>query len=378
MGRRAKPRLKQGWYVTDAGGGTTKLARATEGIVVAEKRLAEFLDTLTPKPGRAPARPEPGKIASESHTAGSVSLRQAYDLFMHHARTYYRLPSGRESAEVTAGFPLSFRELLDLAGELPAALVDKRLLKQARQLMIDAGLSRGVINQRVGRIQRAFRWLAEEEHIPDTVAASLSLVRPLPAHRSPAPETEDVKPVDAATVAATLPHLGEPWASMVRLQWCTGMRPGEVSGLKVSMLAPAGRMALSADFGDAHKMAYKGRSRRVLVGPAGVMVLAPWLFAALTHGRDAVFVARKQRGKGAGAASVRRDSYDGAVAAAAGRAGVPHWHPNQIRHAYLTRVRSRFGLEAAQVAGGHAQADVTQIYAEADLKLAAKVAREMG
>jgi len=54
------------------------------------------------------------------------------------------------------------------------------------------------------------------------------------------------------------------------------------------------------------------------------------------------------------------------------------WHPNQLRHAHATKVRERFGLEAAQVALGHEQADVTQIYAERNVALAAKVAAEIG
>jgi hypothetical protein len=54
------------------------------------------------------------------------------------------------------------------------------------------------------------------------------------------------------------------------------------------------------------------------------------------------------------------------------------WHPNQLRHAHATEVRKRFGLEAAQVALGHAQANVTQVYAERDSALAAKVAAAIG
>jgi integrase len=57
---------------------------------------------------------------------------------------------------------------------------------------------------------------------------------------------------------------------------------------------------------------------------------------------------------------------------------VPHWHPNQLRHTFATAARRQFGLEAAQVALGHAQADVTQVYAERDLTLALKVAAEVG
>ena len=51
---------------------------------------------------------------------------------------------------------------------------------------------------------------------------------------------------------------------------------------------------------------------------------------------------------------------------AAERAGVPHWHPNQLRHTFATEVRRTHGLEAAQAALGHSKADVTQVYAERD------------
>jgi hypothetical protein len=57
---------------------------------------------------------------------------------------------------------------------------------------------------------------------------------------------------------------------------------------------------------------------------------------------------------------------------------LPHWHPNQLRHSVGTRVRREFGLEAAQVTLGHARADVTQVYAERDSRLAQEVARKIG
>jgi integrase len=72
-------------------------------------------------------------------------------------------------------------------------------------------------------------------------------------------------------------------------------------------------------------------------------------------------------------------TYRAAVQLAAREGGsVEHWHPNQLRHLHGTEVRRRFGLEAAQVALGHSRADVTQVYAERDLALAERVAREVG
>jgi integrase len=61
-----------------------------------------------------------------------------------------------------------------------------------------------------------------------------------------------------------------------------------------------------------------------------------------------------------------------------GQPQVPHRFPLQIRHSRGTEVRREYGLDAAQVALGHARAVVTEVYAENNLRLAIKIAREMG
>ncbi len=61
-----------------------------------------------------------------------------------------------------------------------------------------------------------------------------------------------------------------------------------------------------------------------------------------------------------------------------GRPELETWSPNQLRHAYATRIRREFGLEAAQVVLGHATADVTQIYAEKDFQHALRIADSVG
>ena len=73
-----------------------------------------------------------------------------------------------------------------------------------------------------------------------------------------------------------------------------------------------------------------------------------------------------------------RRSRTSTTRAPASRRLVRHWHPNCIRHSFATEVRRQFGLEHAQVALGHSRADVTQIYAEADLNLARQVAVALG
>ena len=57
---------------------------------------------------------------------------------------------------------------------------------------------------------------------------------------------------------------------------------------------------------------------------------------------------------------------------------LPRWTPNRLRHSAATEIRRQFGLEAAQVVLGHSQANVTQIYAERDMNLAAEIMRKIG
>jgi integrase len=87
---------------------------------------------------------------------------------------------------------------------------------------------------------------------------------------------------------------------------------------------------------------------------------------------------RKKRPKAPPRDRYDRHSYAQALRRACEKAGVPPFAPNTLRHARATEIRARYGLEAAQTALGHARADVTQVYAERDLGLAARIAREIG
>ncbi len=54
------------------------------------------------------------------------------------------------------------------------------------------------------------------------------------------------------------------------------------------------------------------------------------------------------------------------------------WSPNRLRHSRGTEVRRKYGLEGSQVTLGHKSADVTQVYAERDIELGKRIAREIG
>ena len=73
------------------------------------------------------------------------------------------------------------------------------------------------------------------------------------------------------------------------------------------------------------------------------------------------------------------NTYRRAIRYACDRAGVPAWHPHQLRHNYATDVRKRYGLEAAQILLGHSSATLTDaVYAERDEAKAARIALQIG
>ncbi len=79
----------------------------------------------------------------------------------------------------------------------------------------------------------------------------------------------------------------------------------------------------------------------------------------------------------------KRDHYDAAsyrrcIRRACELAGVPKWHPHQLRHNAATRLRRQFGIEAARVVLGHRSAAVTEIYAEVDRAKAAEIMARIG
>jgi integrase len=73
-----------------------------------------------------------------------------------------------------------------------------------------------------------------------------------------------------------------------------------------------------------------------------------------------------------------KDSYRKAVQRAAEKAGVPRWHPNQLRHTRATAVRARYDLETARALLGHSSKEVTETYAERDLGVVRQVMAEIG
>ena len=162
-----------------------------------------------------------------------------------------------------------------------------------------------------------------------------------------------------------------------------------------------------------HKTAHHGKQRMVLIGPKAKAAIEPFLRTELDaflftpaqadrERREArcadyappanaagdyrnwpSYQKRRQQAEAKAEPKRYRDRYTSttyarAIAEACIAANIPHWSPNRLRHNAATRIRKEYGLDIAQVVLGHSGADVTQVYAEADLAKATKAIEAVG
>ena len=71
-------------------------------------------------------------------------------------------------------------------------------------------------------------------------------------------------------------------------------------------------------------------------------------------------------------------SYHHAIGYGCRKAGIPPWHPHQLRHSAATSLRKKFGLDVARVILGHSSPAVTEVYAELDREKASSIMAEFG
>lgn len=317
-----------------------------------------------------------------------------------HAHGYYR-KDGEVTNEVY-NIRLALRPLRKFYGELPVTDFGPKKLKAVRQHMIDADLSRRLINQRISIIKRTFAWGVEEEKVPGEVMHALRCVAGLRYGRSGARETDPVEPVAEGVFKATLPHLGMVVRAAAELQWWTGMRPGEALTIRMADLDRTGKVWLYAP--RRHKTQHHGRTRTVALGPKAQEVLQPffsldpeaYLFRPAhadeifrqvkrVERKSRVTPSQRARQQQAARGKKRRfaphysvNSYRQAIQRACDEAEVPRWSPNQLRHAAATRIRKEYGLEVARTVLGHSSSAVTEIYAELDLNQAVRAMERSG
>lgn len=165
-----------------------------------------------------------GRSASFGVPEQAVSVIELVVAYAEYVKAYCGTGPNSELHRVTR----ILRTLRELYGRTPAAEFGVLQFEAVRQKLIDEGLARTFINASMRRIVRMFTWAVSKCRIPPDVALALQMVPGLLEGHTTARETDPVQAVDNALVDATLPHLPDVSADMVRVQRLTGCRPAEV------------------------------------------------------------------------------------------------------------------------------------------------------
>lgn len=305
-------------------------------------------------------------------------------------------------------------------------------LNVVRKDMIAQGWSRTYINQQTGRIRRAFQWAVGNQMVPADCLTALQALEGLRFGQSQARETEAVKPVSWPFVEQMIQHCPPTLEAMIRIQWLTGMRPGELCSMRGCDLDTT--QAVWVYRPASHKTQHRGHSREIFLGPQAQAILRPLLKPDLQapifspadadqqrrekkrlerktpeHQGNRPGTNRKRHPKRTPGRCYNVGAYRKAIeyaclsafpfpidtSPAALDALTPdqrlallaerrrwyrehRFHPHQLRHSAATEIRKRFGLQGAQVILGHKSLSVTQVYAECDEQSARRIAGEVG
>jgi integrase len=351
----------------------------------------------------SPRKQEAAAKAPSTHGARTLpTVAEALLRYKAFCQAYY-VKEGRPTKELVS-IRYAMRTLRELYGSVNMAEIGPLALKALQVHLVGTEICRNQVNARINRIKRFFKWAVSEELAPPSCYEGLRTVAGLRYGRTAARESPPVRPVADEYVEAILPHLSPQVHAMVRLQRLTGMRPCEVVQMRRADIDQSGSVWVyePAD----HKNRWRGHRRLIALGPKSQEILAPfldrparaYLFSpaeAESQRNSARRQARqtpmtpsqaKRRPKPKPQRAKRQrydvDSYRRAIKYAIAQANrnrepdqhIPDWFPLQLRHSLATEIRKRHGLEAAQVALGHARADVTQVYAEKNLSLAIELA----
>ena len=356
-----------------------------------DRAIAEWLSG-GPKLGRFP-----GELAPERTTVRELS--EAY--LQHRSRS-------RVSSHVVSKVDQpALKRLTALYGSTRACEFTPACARALmRRAIVDEELSRQYINGKVlPVIKRAFRWGVREGIVPTSIMTRLAACEPIAYGEYGARETEPVRAVDEETVSRTLKVLPPMIRDMVRLQLLTGMRPGELCGIRWAEIDTASPCwaYLPAN----HKNKHRRQSRTIGIGPKGQAILMRYgdrpddqpIFSPQRSeegrraqlrasrqskptpsqlSRDKTREAHRNCGKRSPGTAYTPASFARAIRRACERHGIPHWTPNQLRHTRATQLRRKYGLDGAGAVLGHARLETTQIYAERAVELAERISLETG
>jgi hypothetical protein len=144
--------------------------------------------------GNATAESPPASTASTqgANSVAATTIGEILVAYWGFAECYY-VKDGEPTKELGC-MREALQPLRDLYASTPASEFGPKWLQAVRQHMVEEGLCRNVVNHRISRIKRAFKWAVAEELVPATAFHGLQAVGGLRFGRTEARETEPIKP----------------------------------------------------------------------------------------------------------------------------------------------------------------------------------------
>ncbi|MEM1228073.1 MAG: site-specific integrase [Planctomycetota bacterium] len=322
------------------------------------------------------------------------------------------LPEHQEESPITVGVILAewkaynagksaverYKPICDVLeleyGDVPAEKFGPKKLKRLRETMVSDGkCSRKWLNEQIRAVVRIFKHSASEELIKNKCYQRLTTVEPLSAGESSAREqfARSVVPLDV--IAATVKELSPTLAAMVRVQLGTGMRSGELTGIRPVDMDRSGDEWVYRP--EKHKTSRHGIKKQVPILGAARDALEPFMhrpdesYCFSPAESDQWFRDQRRANRTTPLKYEKRvfkfeqiknpryrsESYRQAIVRAAGRAGVEIWTPAQIRHTTATEIYDAIGIEEASALLGHTTVGMTEHYARMSLRRAVAAAK---
>jgi hypothetical protein len=396
--------------------------------------LAEYRRVLAELEAHGGAYP----VKTTAPAAADLTVNELLLQYWHWAEEHYRDPEGNPTRELE-NLKDALRPLKQLYGRALAKEFGPMALRAVQQGMITAGLCRSVINFRVNRIRRVFKWAVSFELLPVAVHQALQTVQGLRRGHGKVREADPIKPASVELIEVALPFMPDPVAAMVRVQLLTACRAGEAMIMHGIDLNTTG--SVWTYHPHRHKNQHRTQERVIYLGGQAQAVVKPFLktdlhaylfspraYVEAMHRRRAeqrkskrtpseLKRRRKAKPRRAPAERYNRRSYHVAVMRACdkafplpghlrrrrlpdGKVETPtawwarltaaekaevrawrrahRWSPLQLRHTAATQIRAKYGVEAAKVVLGHTKVETSQIYAERDERMAKEIVAEIG
>jgi integrase len=293
-----------------------------------------------------------------------------------------------------AMFDLVSRQLGDFAGQIPLSKMSEAVLVSWRdELERNPKLTRRGINRKLQAAQQVFKWGRTRGLVSKHVWADMALLEPLKRGEvGSRPERGRPRRAVSAEEACAVAACCSPQISaLLRIQACTGMRPGELLRLRWADIVknpghgePDGWWLYYVDGGG--KTAHHDHFARYMLPPGTHEILADypasplsWIFspaAAMADRRahrpssrvSKVTPSQAARDRAAKRNYAERwgvNEYRRHVERACKIAGIPRFTPHEVRHGIATWMVENYGIHAAAVALNHRNISTTQAYLHA-------------